>query len=42
MVVERLINTSLQFGNGLGFNVVNGCCITTLEPMTDEEDIKPT
>lgn len=21
-------------GNGLGFNVVKGCCITTLEPMT--------
>ena len=23
-------------GNGLGFNVVNGCCITTLEPMTEK------
>ena len=24
-------------GNGLGFNVVNGCCITTLEPMTEKD-----
>jgi multimeric flavodoxin WrbA len=23
-------------GNSLGFNVVKGCCITTLEPMTEE------
>lgn len=23
-------------GNGLGFNVVKGCCITTLEPITEE------
>ncbi|GAK58597.1 flavin reductase [Candidatus Vecturithrix granuli] len=23
-------------GQGLGFNVVNGCCITTLEPMTEK------
>lgn len=23
-------------GNGLGFNVVKGCCITTLEPMTEK------
>jgi multimeric flavodoxin WrbA len=31
------INKYFSFiGNGLGFNVVNGCCITTLEPMTEE------
>lgn len=23
-------------GNGLGFNVVKGCCITILEPMTEK------
>jgi multimeric flavodoxin WrbA len=23
-------------GKGLGFNVVNGCCLTTLEPMTEK------
>lgn len=23
-------------GQGLGFNVVNGCCLTTLEPMTEK------
>jgi multimeric flavodoxin WrbA len=27
-------------GNGLGFNVVNGSCITTLEPMTEETQKK--
>jgi multimeric flavodoxin WrbA len=31
------INKYFSFvGNGLGFNVVNGCCITTLEPMTEK------
>lgn len=27
-------------GNGLGFNVVPGCCITTLEPMTEQGHAK--
>lgn len=31
------INKYFSFiGNALGFNVVRGCCITTLEPMTKE------
>lgn len=31
------INSYFSFiGNGLFFNVVNGCCITTLEPLTEE------
>jgi multimeric flavodoxin WrbA len=31
------INKYFSFvGNGLGFNVVNGSCITTLEPMTEK------
>jgi hypothetical protein len=31
------INKYFSFiGNALGFNVVKGCCITTLEPMTKE------
>lgn len=31
------INKYFSFiGNGLGFNVIDGCCITTLEPMTIE------
>jgi len=28
-------------GKGLGFNVVKGCCITTLEPMTEKGQKKP-
>ena len=27
-------------GNGLGFNVVKGCCITTREPMTKKDQVK--
>ena len=27
-------------GNGLGFNTVKGCCITTLEPMTEKQQRK--
>ncbi len=25
-------------GNGLGFNTIKGCCITTLEPMTKKQE----
>ena len=32
----KIIKYFSFIGNGLGFNVVNGCCITTLEPMTEE------
>ena len=27
-------------GNGLGFNTVKGCCITTLDPMTEKQQHK--
>jgi multimeric flavodoxin WrbA len=33
---EDIVKYFNFIGNGLGFNVVKGCCITTLEPMTEK------
>jgi multimeric flavodoxin WrbA len=33
---EKIIKYFNFIGMGLGFNVVKGCCITTLEPMTEK------
>ena len=33
---EKIIKYFNFIGRGLGFNVVKGCCITTLEPMTEK------
>lgn len=33
---EEIVKYFNFIGNALGFNVVKGCCITTLEPMTEK------
>jgi multimeric flavodoxin WrbA len=37
---EEIVKYFDFIGKGLGFNVVKGCCIRTLEPMTEEGKIK--
>jgi hypothetical protein len=37
---EKVVEYLDSVGSGLGFNVVKGSCITTLEPMTEEDQQK--
>jgi len=37
---EKIVEYLDFVGNGLGFNVVKGSCITTLDPMTEKEQRK--
>jgi multimeric flavodoxin WrbA len=37
---DRIVKYLDFVGNGLGFNTVQGCCITTLEPMTEKQQHK--
>lgn len=37
---EEIVKYFNFIGNGLGFNVVKGCCITTFEPMSEKSQKK--
>jgi len=37
---NKIIDYFNFLGKGLGFNVVNGSCLNSLEPMTDKEQKK--
>jgi multimeric flavodoxin WrbA len=37
---NKIVNYLDFVGNGLGFNTVKGCCITTLDPMTEKQQQK--
>jgi multimeric flavodoxin WrbA len=36
---NKIVKYMNFIGRGLGFNVVNGCCITTLEPMSEKQQL---
>ena len=38
--MNKIIDYFNFIGKGLGFNVVNGCCLNSLEPMTEKDQKK--